>query len=627
MLNKLTHEKNHLKQVVSPLKSLLLSIKSEIKNIEDAYADGMKELAHFGSLDDKIEQIKILNNMMKTKNYNYKVQHLLPRYEKQTFSPYFAKIDFLPDSTSTNLESYYIGKYAYFPQDASLQIIDWRSPVASMFYNFQTPQKGASYSFLNRAEESQIVTGEIKDRLNFDIADSKLLALYDNSLRIELLRQKIEQKSGGKLTDIIETIQEEQNKIIRSDPYRVCLIQGTAGSGKTTIAVHRLSYLLYTYKDIKEENVLLLSSSKVLVNYTAKILPELEVLRVERNTLDYFLVKRLKDNKIQIDSSRHVDGKDKNSNIYNSKEFVDALDIHLSKIRDEMFENLQDEPFYEKLNLESYMKSPKFFDCITLMHERFQERYKDLKIEVNSGNFSVEAEVEIIEEALDYFKKIYKKYNPVTIFEEFSTEYLKKSIRINDLNIDLLCAIFYTHSYFSTMDVNNGVLFKQIIVDEAQDMGYLNFKVIKLLGYKNGFTLMGDINQSILGIGSIHAWEDIESIFQKENIDYFNIPISYRNTKQITQFAKNILSKFPEAQFLPQEFDREGEKVQIVPFQTEADIIKRIALEIKQKQKNDDLRAVAIVDCDGDKVSEYSSLLKQQGVEHFVVNEKFENFS
>ena len=191
------------------------------------------------------------------------------RLQKTKASPYFARIDFRPQGEE-EASPYYIGLYA-FRHQRQLYVIDWRSPVASMFYDFELGE--AHYD----APQGS-TAGDITLKRQFKIVNGELEYAFDSSQNIQddILQQELAHTSDEKMKSIISTIQKEQNQIIRDEKAHTMIIQGVAGSGKTSIALHRVAFLLYRFRNtIKAQNVTIISPNKVFGNYIANVLPEL----------------------------------------------------------------------------------------------------------------------------------------------------------------------------------------------------------------------------------------------------------------------------------------------------------------------------------------------------------------
>lgn len=166
-------------------------------------------------------------------------------------------------------------------------VVDWRAPVSSVYYENEIGQ--GSYD----VPEASRISIDLQKKRTYDISDGKLLGFYDNDVAAndELLVKYLSQNKEAVLGDIIATIQKEQNLIIRDSPFKNIIVQGVAGSGKTTVALHRISYLLYNYEDrYKPSEFCIVGSSDMLLNYFSSGLPELDVNHVEQMRMDLFIL-------------------------------------------------------------------------------------------------------------------------------------------------------------------------------------------------------------------------------------------------------------------------------------------------------------------------------------------------
>lgn len=592
MDNILNKEQQHLNLTVNPLRLKKKQIEQELVEVQKRLDELLIQLSHASDHDERSEIRGEMNGMLKSQMIEYKRNVLLKRFDHQINNPYFAKITFAG-------ENFYIGKFANISTDPKYNIIDWRAPIASLYYNYTKPTADASYTIeTDRGVTTN--TGNFSERINFDIEKSKILAIYDNSLRVDLLKLRIKEKSGGKLTDIIETIQKTQNQIIRAKPNRVCIVQGTAGSGKTTIAIHRLSYILYTHQDIKEKNTLLFSSSNVLINYVASTLPELDVMQVDTFTLEKYLQEILLYNNVKLAFDK-LENKDENSNTLNTWNFLNFLNNYVNKRKAEILQDLQEQTFYNDLGLYTYFTrtiNKPIFENINNIYSNVKYRHFSLQQELKRGNFTVQDKLYDHEDALEYFKILYKNFNPINEYKNLLTEYsLENNIKItyNKNNVDHLSAIFLLTMFLYGLNLKNK-LYKQIIIDEAQDLGILNYFAVKQITLTNGFTILGDLNQATWGIGTITAWQDLNEIFGEDNIDFFDIKVSYRTTEQVIKLATKVLSNFPQIKHLPKAFERQGEEPKFKKFESRQKIIEQIIKEIKAKRKAGDIRAVGIIE-------------------------------
>ena len=209
---------------------------------------------------------------------------------KRTISkPYFARIDFTSDETRKE-EECYIGKVGVSDNDNNLITVDWRAPIASIYYDSNIGE--ASYL----APEGKI-KGTLNLKRQYDIED-KVLKSYqdvDTVSNDEILKPYLNASADNRLKNIVSTIQSEQNKIIRNPLYNNLIIQGVAGSGKTTVALHRVAYLVYNNRqNIKPEQYLVVGPNKFFINYISNVLPDLDVNNVSQLTYDEIILSSFK---------------------------------------------------------------------------------------------------------------------------------------------------------------------------------------------------------------------------------------------------------------------------------------------------------------------------------------------
>ena len=207
--------------------------------------------------------------------YATKIRNL----ERATKVPYFARIDF---KTSETDEKIYIGKTNIFDEDSNVEVADWRAPISSLYYDSRIGK--AKYNC-----PEGIIEGELKLKRIYNIEEGELLSFNDIDITTndELLQDCLNENSDARLKNIISTIQSEQNQVIRANMFKPLIIQGVAGSGKTTVALHRIAYLVYTYeKEFKPEDFLIIAPNKFFLDYISNVLPDLGVDYVRQETFE-----------------------------------------------------------------------------------------------------------------------------------------------------------------------------------------------------------------------------------------------------------------------------------------------------------------------------------------------------
>ncbi|PIR42284.1 hypothetical protein COV25_03805 [candidate division WWE3 bacterium CG10_big_fil_rev_8_21_14_0_10_35_32] len=622
-------EHKHLNEILELLKDEYSSLKSDIKNIEDDYSAKLKEASEEARQDDAVETIKIANRMMQSRDYIFK-RNYVKRMESQIQTPYFARIDFVMEDSKQSLVIY-IGKHSFLPKNIVHRISDWRAPISSLYYNYQEPQKNVKYEFDIPIKyqpwkiEHKLIKGDLNLRRNIDIVNQKISGIYDNNLRVDLLSEAIKKKTGGVLEDIVKTIQAGQNEIIRSNPYKLNVIQGTAGSGKTTVAIHRISYLFYTFKDeIREDNTLLLSSSKILVNYVAKTLPELEIYSLTRNTLLGLIIDIFKSNKLDFKEINFT--KERNGNWVDTdiNEINNKIETFSNRYKEKIHAELKTKPYYKEFNIERQLlrmeNRPAFYQLKSI-NENIKNEISELNEGFGKGNLIISRKIETLTTATKEIDKILKAFKPIEVYDKFVG--LKKFDRKN-IDIDEISIMYLLIDNLYGLDQTK---YKQVIVDEGQDLSLINYLAIKNLSEGLGITILGDLNQATEDEMGLKDWKDLEEIFAKDDISYHEIKISYRTTKQIIELAKSILQKFPTFKHLPEPFRREGENPKIINFKNKIDLLAQISKDIENINSDNHQRSIGIIEPDTSELDNTAHLLKSLSINCILVDEKFEDFN
>lgn len=272
--------KNELKHLNYTLDYVEESLEKSIGDkarVDEALARSRKNL---GTDDgNSQEYIDFMINSIFEDSVALKVKNLREARKK----PYFARVDFTENGKNEK-EKLYIGKMSLMKDDKEMVIVDWRAPVANLYYESRLGK--ASYMCPQGKME-----GYMSLKRQFTINDGKLEEIFDIDITTndEFLQSFLGANADNRLKDIVSTIQVEQNRVIRAPMWKPLVVQGAAGSGKTTIALHRIAYLIYTYeKEFYPENFMILAPSKLFLNYISEVLPELGVEKVKQTTFEDF---------------------------------------------------------------------------------------------------------------------------------------------------------------------------------------------------------------------------------------------------------------------------------------------------------------------------------------------------
>ena len=307
--------------------------KETLHSTIEKYKDVMK---YYNSRIDAIPRMYKDNPSM-ISNFIEMYSERLRLMEKSIDKPYFARIDFARDGEK-KIEQLYIGKVGVMDEDNNNITIDWRAPVSSMYYDSNIGK--ASY----KAPEGSC-TGELLLKRQYDIENGQLKSFQDVDTvsNDDLLKPYLSASADNRLKNIVSTIQQEQNSIIREPISKNIIIQGVAGSGKTTVALHRIAYLVYNYRDkIRPNQYLVIGPNKFFVNYISSVLPDLDVENVKQLTYEELCAEVLNEDIKLIDEDKKLITSISNENLLQYEKFKVSMDFKkaLDKFIQEMEENI-----------------------------------------------------------------------------------------------------------------------------------------------------------------------------------------------------------------------------------------------------------------------------------------------
>ena len=260
----------------------------EIENMHEYYWENYTEMDQYGYEDYDNRQA-----LLQQSNANDEKRKLKHRFQRMLNAPFFGRVDFVFEDEEET-QAFYIG-IGNFAERAGMTplIYDWRAPVSGLFYDYD---KGpAAYE-----APAGVIKGEIRAKWQYKIRGGRMVYAFESDTKIddEILKQELGSSGDVKLKNIVRTIQKEQNEIIRNTKDKILVIQGAAGSGKTSIALHRIAYLLYHDRDrLKSSNVLILSPNSVFADYISHILPELGEENIREMSVNPYAILTFLENK------------------------------------------------------------------------------------------------------------------------------------------------------------------------------------------------------------------------------------------------------------------------------------------------------------------------------------------
>ena len=604
------------------------------------------------------------------------------RFQKMINSPYFGRISFLFDDKIAaegikrgsivdekgNFQIY-IGIHSYIKKIKNV-IYDWRSPIASMFYDYESGS--AQYT-----APKGIITGEINLKRQYKISDGKLNYMFESSLVIddEILQEQLSKATNDKMKNIVATIQKEQNAIIRDEKSDVLIIQGVAGSGKTSIALHRVAYLLYRLKDkIYSENMMIISPNKVFSDYISNVLPELGEEQILQMTFydiaehelgetcefqtPYEQIAELLESDDNSGNSINSSNSEKSVErirFKSSTEFLDKMNDYISYVEQN---NFVPETFYYVQDDKGGFILEKPFEISEFY---LRDRYNAYKRFPAKKRLDIILE-DIIDKIIDFYdvkrtkirhiqikNKIYAMFkNADDILELYAgmysyigaqQMYVQRKVKINRqinaktsrthkvdatmISYDDVAPLLYLKS--SVFGVDSFLYVKHLLIDEMQDYTPVHYAFFnKLFVCKK--TILGDVNQLVNPFSKASSQEHIADIYEnmpKTKVSTMSLWKSYRSTTEITDFAAKII-KNDKMQVI----ERHGDEPDIIKCASDEEQAEKISQLIKDYTKRG-FKSIGVI-CKTDRqAANFHKLLANINNTEIILltvnSEKFEN--
>ncbi len=566
----------HLERVTELIADSVERQLSRLHKLEIELEEQVKRIEMETDLDSRKDAVSEYNKIMRM------VTDQVNRINKELStldSPYFGKILFETQlKGSTRSLPIYIGKFALIDPDNYQPLIsDWRAPIANLYYENSGPAPNLSYESPTGKKE-----GDLVQKRQFTITEARIKHIYDaktgNVAADEFLLAQLNERLGQKLKDIVATIQAQQNDIIRDDINKPVVIQGVAGSGKTTILLHRLAYLFYTYKEkMKPEKSLLIAPNKMFLDYISDVLPSLGVQRVETNTYMFWAKSILG----WDDSYILYSGKE---NLYHKEfkgtiEFLNILDKYLNDLETEILDNIPyvrkdliERRYYELKNTYPYISMSERL-TLSLEFAFAQKQFREQRTGSYTGELEKESQKR--KEIQKYFadrtlpvevyRSMFKKGYLNKEISKYTLEGVKRTKGQKTYRMEDLPAILYTHLQIHGHKEHEK---DYVMVDEAQDLSVVQILTLLQIAKNRNITIAGDLAQSIIPPFYIKDWKQVISLFDKwkiEDYSYHQLNRCYRTTIEIIEFANRIFkNRFPESYKLPEAVLRHGEDINVL---------------------------------------------------------------
>lgn len=556
-------EKEYLKQIISFLKKVIGNTDASVKD----HVDTLAEYKDYIWSNKDIDPHEIRSMRESILNHFALGESVINKHKRLTkilAIPYFGRIDFLEKKENSKVMPIYIGIHTFYdPESRATLIHDWRAPVSSMFYDHELGEAGY------RSPSGEI-KGVISLKRQYRIRGGKMEFMIESALTVhdDILQKELSSNADDKMKNIVAIIQREQNRIIRNEDIRTLIIQGVAGSGKTSIALHRIAYLLYTFRDsISSKDILIISPNKVFSDYISNVLPELGEETVPETSMEQILSGVLEhkykyqtyfglvNELLEKPSSSLIDRIAYKA----SFGFISELDKFILHIENTYFKAAD-------VKLTKYITIPApFIEEQYLRFNRYPIRRRfDAMADYMLDMLKIQYTFTVTTTGRNLLKKeirlMFAGNNDIQVYKDFfkwtNNPGMFKMRKGHTLEYSDLAPLAYLHLALEG-NGNQPFRVKHLLIDEMQDYSPIQYKVIQKL-FPCRKTVLGDAGQSVNPYGSSTA-ETIQKSLTASEI--MKLCKSYRSTFEITDFAQKI---HPNAELEP--VARHGEKPQILQF-------------------------------------------------------------
>ncbi len=564
-------------------------INQSINYSSDEYNNLKKYMVDYKNEMDKMEVFSYQQTLSSIDRSGVAKLTEKSKIEKLIESPYFGRFDFVYEGEEMeDAEIFYIGRFGFMDEHSNNLIYDWRASVCNIYYEYELGN--AQYSI-----QQKTISGKLIKKRQFKIINGEFEYIIDSSLTIQdnVLQKTLSEYSNEKMKTIIASIQKDQNQIVRNEKAHTVIIQGVAGSGKTSVALHRIAYLLYKFRDtLSADKVLILSPNKVFGSYISSVLPELG----EQPILDYTiddLTKKLLPTKVtftpfQDEITKVLENpKSKLSTRVEWKssiDFLQQLDEFLKQLDNHIFKN-------EKIVIADYEIEADYLHrrFLSYTNESVKRRLELISDDVlailktkRNGELKLPSKNEIQKRLSK--RLIYK--SPLEVYRAFFVEADREDdfvFKKNHFEFSDVFPYLYCQLYFQGVDTFNQI--NHFVVDEMQDYAPIQYAVLQRI-FPCKKTIIGDFGQSLVPFTQ-SSKEAFTLLFS--NLEYLELTKSYRSSYEIIEYAKKFTG-----QNKIQAIERHGEKPQELAYVSKDEMIDLIRTSLNQFQASA-LKTCAII--------------------------------
>lgn len=601
-----------------------------------------EDMGHSAGDKDKLGELaQYLQNLnMKTSSYFSEVEEI-EKLKRLQDSAYFARIDFKEEGYE-EVEKIYIGKYTLINDKHEILVYDWRSPIASIFYRFELGD-------VHYEAPVGKIFGEVLLKRQYEIIRGKFEYFFDANIQIvdEYLRKLLSQNASTKMTNIVETIQRDQDMIIRDEKNELLMVQGVAGSGKTSVALHRIAYLMYQegVSNLSHDNIVIISPNPLFGKYISNVLPELGEENVDALGFEDIFYDIIGDKKLiqsrneffeqlfACDSTLEknlikssMEFKGSNTFITMLKSLIHHYEYNLISFGDIYYNN---QYLFHRHSLKNrFLQRSKYISTYTGLKQIENMILEEIREEKNSRIISLEKFIskypehmfEIKEYArmlsikenaklvyqihsfttIDYYKLYYEMFSNKNLFytlaqglklpeniEEIRC-YTVENLQREKLKYEDALALTFLKIKIGDNTISKDI--KQVVIDEAQDYYPIHFEILNLLFPRTKYTILADINQTIEKHTTVSFYKEIQRIFYKKTARLLTMSKSFRSTEEIIEFS----SKFIDESIKIESYSRSGVPPEIV-FKNTRHFLDEKLIELIEDNKKEGYQSIAVL--------------------------------
>lgn len=646
--DKYLEEAKYLEEIISLLQYKFEIDSSKLEEQKAALIESRKEMwentTHSSSDYDKLSDLNQYLSALHNQTFSYtELAKRVSKYEKMLESPYFARIDFTEEGYD-DTEKIYIGLFNLMDEDThEIKVYDWRAPISSVYYRSEPGP-------VEYKAPAGLIKGIVTLKRQYKINKGKMEYFFDSNINIldEMLMEALSQNMTSKMKTIVETIQKQQDLIIRDLDNDLLVVQGVAGSGKSSVALHRIAFLLYQGLNLKlsANNIIVISPNPLFSKYISNVLPELGEDNINEYTFENIFLK-LFENKMSVKTKSEnfeniicAETEEQRNFLrsYNefkgSKVFKEIIDRFVSYFEHRLipFEDVyfNGEILENRQLLKAFLLSGKLnmptAKKLRIIENRIVDKIHDRKIQrreriekavvkINQHQFESKSFTRVLaaKETSAFIKRLHKftKFDSFELYKKLFSDRkifdsVSKGLNLPE-NIDEIIdftnkslsdkynipyadgiGLMYLKVKSEGCDLFGGI--KQVIVDEAQDYYPIHYHILKSLYREARFTVVGDVNQSIEKKSDISIYDDIISIFDFRKSTKIFLNKSYRSSYEISKFSSKLLDEGTYTEY----FKRNEAEPEVVKCKTIAELDDKIIEDI-EIYKSQGLNTVAVI--------------------------------